>query len=228
MKQDSRYRWWPFAAGSGQIIIVVTALLALAALLWVLSSHWLTGSILALSTMLWLAILYFFRDPPRVIRAEPGVALSPGDGRVVHIAAEREERYLLADTVRISLFLSVMDVHVQRMPLEGQVVVVEHQPGKFLQAFKPEASQVNEAINTVIETAYGRILVRQIAGILARRCVNYLHAGELVFAGQRFGLIRFGSRIDLFLPPNAQVLVAIGDQVYGGVTAVARLQGIDR
>lgn len=228
MRQDSRHRWWPFAAGSGLTITGATAVLVTAALLWILWPHWLTGSFLAASAGLWLAILYFFRDPPRFIRSKPGIVLSPGDGRVVHIGAEQEGRYLLADTMRISLFLSVTDVHVQRIPLEGRVVVVEHQPGQFLQAFKPEASQVNEAIATVVETAYGRILVRQVAGILARRCVNYLEAGDPVQAGQRFGMIRFGSRIDLFLPPEAQALVAVGDKVQGGITPLARLQQGER
>ncbi len=146
----------------------------------------------------------------------------------MHIGVEREERYLMADSLRISLFLSVMDVHVQRIPLEGRVAVVEYQPGMFLQAFKPEASKVNEAIATVIETVYGCILVRQVAGILARRCVNYLEVDELVQTGQRFGLIRFGSRIDLSLPPEAQVLVAAGDKVQGGITPVARLEQKDK
>lgn len=228
MKRDNRDHWWPFAVGGGLYIAGATAVLVVAAALMFLWQNWLTGSILALTAGLWLAILYFFRDPTRIIQSEPGIVLSPGDGRVVHIAAEQEERYLQGDTVRISIFLSVMDVHVQRIPLEGKVLSVEHQPGKFLQAFKPEASQVNEAISMVVETAFGLILVRQVAGILARRCVNYLVAGEQVHTGQRFGLIRFGSRVDLHLPPEAQVLVAVGDQVHGGITAVARLGGGSR
>lgn len=228
MKPDSQYWWWPFAEGSGSIIAGATVVLAATVVLWIVYQHWLSTAVLVASVGLWLAFLFFFRDPPRAIHSEPGLVLSPGDGKVVHIGTEREEHYLQAETLRISLFLSLMDVHVQRIPLEGRVEVVEHRPGKFLQAFKPEASQVNEGISMVVETAYGRILVRQVAGILARRCVNYLEASERVQTGQRFGLIRFGSRIDLYLPPDAKVLVAVGDKVQGGITPLAWLEQGDR
>jgi phosphatidylserine decarboxylase len=100
---------------------------------------------------------------------------------------------------------------------------VQHHPGKFLQAFRPEASDVNEYIAMMIEGEYGRLLIKQIAGILARRCVNKMQPGDTIRAGQRFGLIKFGSRLDLFLPPSAQLLIAVGDKVYGGLTPIARL-----
>lgn len=224
VEQNGQNRRWPFAAGSGLTITGITVVLGAAVLTWSYWPNFLTVFFLALAAGCWLLILYFFRDPQRIINPEPGIALSPGDGTVVAVASEREETYLDADVVRISIFLSLMDVHVQRVPLDGRVTRVDHRPGRYLQAFKPEASQVNEAISMVVETAYGRILVRQIAGMLARRCVNYARSGEELCAGQRFGLIRFGSRVDLFLPPGAQVLVATGDKVSGGITPVARLQ----
>jgi phosphatidylserine decarboxylase len=143
---------------------------------------------------------------------------------VVEITHEREDYYLKEDIIRISIFLSITDVHVQRVPLGGKVTVIDHQPGQYLQAFKPEASDVNEYIAMVTESGYGRVLIKQIAGILARRCVNYAQPGDTLQTGQRFGLIRFGSRLDLFLPPNAQLLVKIGDKIEGGLTSIAQLK----
>ena len=116
-----------------------------------------------------------------------------------------------------------MNVHVQRIPITGTVKMVRHQPGRFLQAFRPEASSVNEYIAMLIQTTFGPVLVKQIAGIMARRCVNDAHPGDIVNGGQRFGMIKFGSRVDLFIAPAAEILVTVGDRVIGGVTPVARL-----
>jgi phosphatidylserine decarboxylase len=190
---------------------------------WFLWQNIATGLFLFLATALWLLILYFFRDPNRKVVNEPGLVIGPGDGEVVEIVHEREEKYLKAEIIRISMFLSVTDVHVQRVPLGGKVTVVEHQPGQYLQAFKPEASDVNEYIAMVTESGYGRVLIKQIAGILARRCVSYAKPGDELQTGQRFGLIRFSSRLDLFLPPDAQLLVKIGDKIEGGITPMAQL-----
>jgi phosphatidylserine decarboxylase len=217
-------RFWPLAEGSGATVGVVTAVLTLAILLWLRFTNLLAGLFLFLSTSLWLLILYFFRDPNRHVVNEPGCVIGPGDGEVVEIVHEREEQYLQADAIRISMFLDITDVHIQRIPLSGQVKLVRYQPGKFLQAFRPEASDVNENIAMVIEGEYGRILIKQIAGILARRCVNKMRPGDIVQTGQRFGLIKFSSRLDLFLPPDAQLLVSIGDKVYGGLTPIAQLK----
>ncbi|MEJ2747772.1 MAG: phosphatidylserine decarboxylase [Anaerolineae bacterium] len=226
MKDYGADRWWPFAQGGGVTIAVFTVLWATAVTLWFLWQNWATGIFLFLAAALWLLILYFFRDPNREVVNESGLVIGPGDGEVVEIIHEREERYLRADAIRISIFLSVTDVHVQRVPLGGKVTVVDHQPGQYLQAFKPEASDVNEFIAMVTESGYGRILIKQIAGILARRCVNYARPGDILQTGQRFGLIRFGSRLDLFLPPNAQLLVKIGDKIIGGLTPIAQLKSV--
>ena len=229
MKRYGADRRWPFAQGGGATILVFTLLLAAAVFLWFTFTNLAAGIFLFVATFLWLLMLYFFRDPNRTIRAEPGLVLGPGDGEVVEIQQEEETRYLKETAVRISLFLNITDVHVQRAPLGGQVTLVERQPGKFLQAFRPEASEVNEYIAMVIESEpYGRILVKQIAGILARRCVNYLQPGDVVNTGQRLGLIRFSSRVDLFLPTDAQLLVQVGDKVYGGLTPIARLPKMER
>lgn len=223
MKQGGRGRLWPFATGGNGTIGVATAVFTLAILLYRRTRTLLSQFLLFIITGLWLLILYFFRDPERQTPNQPGLVVSPADGEIVAIVREREGRYLQDDTLRISIFLSITNVHVQRIPLQGVVTLVDHQPGKFLQAFLPEASDVNEHIAMMIQTPYGPLLVKQIAGILARRCVNYMQAGYSVQTGQRFGLIRFSSRVDLFLPPNAQLLVHIGDKVTGGVTPMAQL-----
>ncbi len=222
MKQPGQDREWPFAEGSEGTLGVATAVYALIHLLnWRARNGW--GQLLViLSTGVWLLILYFFRDPKRQPPNQPGLVVSPADGEIVAIIRERENRYLQADTIRVSIFLSITNVHVQRVPLQGVVTQIDHQPGKFLQAFRPEASEVNEYIAMTLDTPYGPVLVKQIAGILARRCVNYLRPGQSVQTGQRFGLIRFSSRVDLYLPPNAELLVRIGDQVRGGVTPFAQ------
>ncbi len=225
MENYGKDRWWPFAQGGGVTIAVFTIVWGTAVtLFYFLWQNWATGFFLLLATALWLLILYFFRDPNRKVVDEPGLVIGPGDGEVVEIVHEHEDYYLKEDVIRISMFLSITDVHVQRVPLGGAVTVIDHQPGQYLQAFKPEASDVNEYIAMVTESRYGRVLIKQIAGILARRCVNYARPDDVLQTGQRFGLIRFGSRLDLFLPPNAQLLVKIGDKIEGGLTPIAQLE----
>lgn len=220
----SKNKKWPFAYGGEATIIFASALLAAAVYLWYRYTNFAAGLFLVIAAALWLLILYFFRDPTRYPPDEPGLVVAPGDGEIVVIQQEHESQYLQADVLRISMFLSVTNVHVQRAPIGGKVTLVEHVPGQFLQAFKPEASDVNENIAMVIESRYGRVLLKQIAGILARRCVNHAQPGDSIHTGQRFGLIKFGSRLDLFLPPNAKLLVQIGDKVTGGITPIARLK----
>ena len=214
---------WPLARGSGGTVWLVTLVWATAVSGYRRSHTRLSTLGLGLASALWLLILYFFRDPERQVTAVPGQILSPADGVIMAVVPEREEQYLQAETIRVSIFLSVFNVHVQRAPCAGRVVGVAHQPGQFLPAFRPEASQMNESMAMVLETEYGRFLIKQIAGILARRCVNYMHPGDTLTTGQRFGLIRFGSRVDLYLPPQAEILVPVGTPVSGGLTPIARL-----
>lgn len=216
-------RDWPFAQGGGTTIGIFSTVWGTAVFLYLMFKNLGTGIFLSLISGLWLLILYFFRDPNRQTLDEPGLVVGPGDGEIVEITPFQETTYLHEETIRVSMFLSVMDVHVQRVPLGGKVTLVDHRPGKKLQAFRPEASDVNEYIAMITESEYGRVLVKQIAGILARRCVNYMQPGDTAQSGQRYGLIRFGSRIDLFLPTNATILVKVGDRVTGGITPIAQL-----
>ena len=169
-------------------------------------------------------ILWFFRDPDREIDLLSDVFYSPGDGVVSDLELIHENEYLHGSFMRIGIFLSVYDVHVQRVPMTGRVDFVEYQPGKNLPAFNPGASAENEQIVMGLETAHGKIIIKQIAGILARRCINYAQAGDQIYAGQRFGLIKFGSRVELYLPTDARIICAVGDQVYGGVSVLAEME----
>jgi phosphatidylserine decarboxylase len=223
MTKDPHIQSWTFKKWQDPTILASSSLFALAIATAFFIPGWLTTILLVLTLTVWIVILYFFRDPDRAVLDQPGLVVGPGDGEVVSIELLKEVRYLKVDTIRISIFLSLFDVHVQRAPLAGKVTLVEHQHGKFLQAFRPEASDVNEYIAMQIDTPFGNLLVKQIAGILARRCINYAQSGSQVRTGQRYGLIKFGSRVDLFLPPQANVLIEVGDKVYGGLTPIAQL-----
>jgi phosphatidylserine decarboxylase len=223
MQRYGKDRPWPFAEGGEVTITIFTILWGTAVFLFLRMKNSGTGLLLTLITGLWGLILYFFRDPNRQTVDEPGLVVGPGDGEIVEIAPFTEFTYLQEETIRVSMFLSVTNVHIQRVPLGGKVTIVDHRPGRYLQAFRPEASDVNEYIAMVTESEYGRVLIKQIAGILARRCVNYAQPGDTVRTGQRFGLIKFGSRLDLFLPTHAKILVKVGDRITGGITPIAQL-----
>jgi len=164
---------------------------------------------------------FFFRDPDRAIPAGEGVVVSPADGEIVAIDRVDEPLFIEGPALRIGVFMSIWDVHVNRAPLAGVVQLVCHVPGRFRPAFRPEAAEVNEHLLTGIETAAGPILVKQIAGVLARRCVSYVSVGEPLRRGQRIGLIRFSSRVDVYLPAGAQACVGLGDRVRAGSSALA-------
>ena len=170
---------------------------------------------------LWVA--YFFRDPERMGERGEHLVISPADGRVVQIAEVDEPAFLQGRAVRVSIFMNVFDVHVNRYPVDGVVRYVHYNPGKFLVATKDQASLENEQTSVGIESGETRVLVRQIAGLIARRIVTYSHVGDVVKQGDRMGLIRFGSRVDVFLPPGSPVHVRQGDVTNAGVTVIAEL-----
>ncbi|GBC82612.1 Phosphatidylserine decarboxylase proenzyme [bacterium HR10] len=165
---------------------------------------------------------YFFRDPDRVIPDDERAIVSPADGRVVALTAldPNDPR----SPVRLSIFLSPFDVHVNRAPMAGRIVAIHHRPGRFLPAMRAEASAENEQTEIRIVGERMELILRQIAGILARRIVCWKRAGDLVHKGERIGVIKFGSRTDLVLPPDVEVLVRVGDRVLGGSTILARIR----
>ena len=174
----------------------------------------------------WIA--YFFRDPPRVTPLREGLIIAPGDGKICALERVRPPGELgLGDSerLRISIFLSVFDVHINRAPLAGRIARSVYVQGSFLNAALDKASELNERRATVIVAPDGtEIAVVQIAGLIARRIVSFVREGESVGTGQRIGLIRFGSRVDLYLPPGREALVAFGQRAIGGETVLADLK----
>lgn len=203
---------WPFVLGGITLAIVVAFLAGTAFGLVVL----------ALSVF----FLFFFRDPDRHVDAPPDAVLSPADGRVMVAGAPTAPGFSAADWQQISVFLSPMDVHVNRMPVSGRVTKVEYHPGRFLPAYREEAAGQNEFTEVVIDHDGQPIVVRQIVGILARRIVCRVRDGDVVRAGDRFGVMKFGSRMDIFLPVTATLLAAVGQRVVGGITVVANLRPV--
>ena len=169
-----------------------------------------------------LAFLAFFRDPERVVPTLPGAVLAPADGKVMGVA-EVEDGWV-GPAVRLSIFLSPLDVHVNRAPAAGIVRDVEYVPGRFLAAYKPEASEQNERCTVALESDAARLSVRQISGVLARRIVCRVRPGDKLQAGQRYGMIRFGSRTDLLVPAGTALRVKVGDRVRGGETVMGMLR----
>jgi phosphatidylserine decarboxylase len=171
-----------------------------------------------------LFVLFFFRDPERVVPEGKGLVVAPADGKVIVVKDVYEPDYLKQDVKQISIFLSVFNVHVNRVPLGGTVEAVKYIPGKFLVASADKASTDNEQTAMVISAGKDRILVKQIAGIIARRVVCYAKPGDRVQTGERYGLVRFGSRVDLFLPKDADLMVAVGDRIKGARDVIGVLK----
>ena len=171
--------------------------------------------------------LFFFRDPDRPTNAPDSAVLSPADGRVMVAGAPTVQAFPASGWQQISIFLSPMDVHVNRLPVSGRVTKVEYHPGRFLPAFRADAGDLNEFTEVTIDHGGQTIVVRQIVGILARRIVCRVKEGEQVKAGDRFGVMKFGSRMDIFLPGTATLHTAVGEKVVGGVTVLATLQDSD-
>jgi phosphatidylserine decarboxylase len=170
------------------------------------------------------AIALFFRDPARSNAAQPGEILSPADGRIVAVDQVEEDRYLAGKALRISVFMSIFNVHVNRIPMDAKVMAVKHVPGGFAMAHLDDAGTINERTEILLEDSSGRkSLLVQVAGLVARRIVCRLSEGDSVVRGNRFGLICFGSRVDLYLPAAAVPDVEIGNRVRAGKSVLARM-----
>jgi phosphatidylserine decarboxylase len=173
-------------------------------------------------SVLTLFTVWFFRNPDPGTPTEPGLVVAPGNGKVISISEEEEPTYMGGTARRITIFLSVFDVHVQRAPVSGVVEHRVYKPGKYLVAWNEKASADNEQASLGIRTPAGPVLVRQIAGLIARRIVTDHAIGDEVERGHRIGLIRFGSRVDLFIPMDWDVVSTVGDRVHVGSTVLAR------
>jgi phosphatidylserine decarboxylase len=207
----------PFIGGA-------TFLAALGWSAWALGLGGVLGQILApVLTVLALFTLWFFRDPMHPVPADPSLVVAPGQGKVIVVQEVDESTYMGGPCRKISIFLSVFDVHVQRAPVTGVVEHRVYKPGAYAVAWLDKASEENEQASLGLRTPTGKVLVRQIAGLIARRIVTDQEVGQSVSRGDRIGLIRFGSRVDVFLPLEWETLCEIGDRVVVGVTPLARL-----
>ena len=201
---------WPFVLGGLAIAIVAL---------------WLFKPFVGITLLVLAAFfLFFFRDPERVVAAPDSAVVSPADGRVMVAGPSTTQAFPDDRWLQISIFLSPMDVHVNRIPVTGRVRGVKYHPGRFLPAYRANAGELNEFTEVTIDHGGQTIIVRQIVGVLARRIVCRVKEGDVVKAGQRFGVMKFGSRMDIFLPRSATLQTKVGDKVVGGVTVLGMLR----
>ena len=211
-------------AREGLVFVAIAAALTAGAFWVALSRRSIPFWILAFALLvvaLW--VVYFFRDPERTGPRGETLVVAPADGRVVMITEVEEPAFLKSKAIRISIFMNIFNVHVNRYPVSGVVKKVEYKRGKFVNAVGEQASLENEQRSVGIEAGQYRVLVRQIAGLIARRIVTYSKEGQHVQQGERMGLIRFGSRVDVFVPRSAHLRVKVGDVTFAGTTVVAEL-----
>lgn len=214
----------------GHKIIAISGLICL--VLWCMIYYFHSHSEAALlitSTVIlltfWLFIVAFFREPRRVKIHDSDLVFSPCDGRVVVTEVVYEDEYIKEDMLQISIFMSVTNIHMNWMPVAGEVEYYKYHPGRFLIAWHPKSSTENERTTTVVTLDDGnRVLFRQVAGLIARRIVSYIKVGDKVNQNDVFGFIKFGSRIDVLVPKNSELLVEIGDPVVGSQTPIVRLR----
>jgi phosphatidylserine decarboxylase len=206
----------PFILGTAAPAVVALC----AALLWRGAVLW--GLALSLA-LLALGMLAFFRDPERSGPRGTDLIIAPADGTIVDLSPAEEPSYLKSEASRVSIFLSLFDVHINRYPVSGRVEHRAYDAGRFEPAWRAAASHSNERSSTGIEFRGRAVLVRQIAGVAARRITTYARIGDDVIQGQRMGLIRFGSRVDVYMPGDASLEVKVGQRARGGVTVLARL-----
>ncbi|HET7456098.1 MAG TPA: phosphatidylserine decarboxylase family protein [Gemmatimonadaceae bacterium] len=211
-------------AKEGYVFIAVAALVAVAAFALALNRRswplWLLAFVILL-VAIWVA--YFFRDPERTGERGDRLVVAPADGRVVMITDVDEPLFIKGKATRISIFMNVFSVHVNRYPVSGTVGYVQHSPGKFLNAAVEQASLENEQASVGVEAGGRRVLVRQIAGLIARRIITYSKVGDRAEQGSRFGLIRFGSRVDVFVPAGSVVRAKVGEDTVAGTTVIAEM-----
>lgn len=201
----------------GVVIIIINLVLLMVFHL----PMWLQVAFIILSVAFYLFLISFFRNPKRNIAVDANNIIAPADGKVVVIEETMETEYFNTARRQVSIFMSPANVHVNRNPVSGTVKYLKYHPGKFLVAWHPKSSAENERTTVVINNGNIELLMRQIAGILARRIVNYLKINEAVKQGEEFGFIKFGSRVDLFLPLNAKIVVQLNQDVRGGETVIA-------
>ena len=207
------------------IITLILVLIDIVCLIFARISAPFAIALVAASVLFLLFILRFFRRPIRRFEGEDNLLISPADGKVVVIEETTEEEYFGDKRLQLSIFMSVWDVHINYFPVSGKVRFYKYHPGDYLVARHPKSSTLNERNTIVLETALGKqLLLRQIAGFVARKISCYCKEGDEVSGGQEMGFIKFGSRVDIFLPPGSEILVPLGTHVTGKLTPIARLK----
>lgn len=207
------------------IPLVLAILLAFNALIYITGISLLFVVVLIPSIAIAVLAVRFFRDPQTVKSANPGEVLSSADGQVVVIEPTFEKEYFKDERIQVSVFMSVFNVHINHVPVDSEIVYQKYHPGKFLMASLPKSSEDNERATTVFRIADGtEILVRQIAGLVARRIAIYKKPGDRVTVKDQLGFIRFGSRVDIFFPKGTEIPVKMNEVVKGGITVLGRLQ----
>lgn len=192
---------------------------------WLSSSNLLENIILLISIVLYLLVLQFFRNPKRYTQVDHHQVIAPADGKIVAIEEIEEPEYFKGKRLQISIFMSPLNVHVNRYPISGVIKYAKYHPGAYLVAWHPKSSTLNERTSVVVESPEGQeVMYKQIAGALARRIVMYAKKGEKVLQGKDSGFIKFGSRVDVILPLDANILVKIGDKARGGEQILAELK----
>ncbi|HEV7388681.1 MAG TPA: phosphatidylserine decarboxylase family protein [Gemmatimonadaceae bacterium] len=211
-------------AREGLLFIAIAAVIAAGAFGFAISRRswglWLAAFVLLLLA-LWVA--YFFRDPERTGERGPSLVVSPADGKLIMITEVDEPSFVKGRAIRLSIFMNVFNVHVNRYPVDGVVAYIHYNKGKFLNAASDKSSLENEQMSVGIDHGRYRILVRQIAGLIARRIVTYSKLGQQVKQGDRMGIIRFGSRVDVFIPVGSKILARLGEVTTAGVTILSEL-----
>ncbi|WP_068597666.1 phosphatidylserine decarboxylase family protein [Vaginella massiliensis] len=209
-------------------IILLIALVLFIGLSYVFCSYFPHPFGAMLSFSLWILygfMIWFFRNPTRNSNSSDRCVIAPVDGKVVVLEEVYEAEFLKEKCIQLSIFMSPLNVHVTRYPVSGKVIFSKYHKGKFLVAFDPKSSELNERTTVVVETAENkRVLFRQIAGAVARRIVLYAKENDSAVAGQEYGFIKFGSRLDLFLPLDTEILVKVGDKTKGGLQKIAELK----
>lgn len=196
--------------------------LAILAFLMILA-YWIWPWLVIIPGILFLFISYFFRNPERDIPLNELMILSPADGVIMDVERVLEDQFLHGESIRVRIFLSLFNVHINRCPIAGEVVFRAYRPGQMIPAFKSHASELNEKNFVGIHNQHMQILVTQVTGFIARRIVCWVNIGDKVAQGERYGLIKFGSCSEIFVPTNVEIMVSPGDKVRGGVSVIGRV-----
>ncbi len=214
--------------GTDNIIVMLVISLVLLLAGYFVTNKWVSIPFYSAGILLAVFTLWFFRDPdrniPDIAKADHSIILAPADGKIVNVLEEEEKYFLKGPSKRVSIFLSPVDVHVNRSPVTGTVEYYEYFPGDYLVAYHPKSSELNEHTRIGVETNCGKVFFKQIVGILARRLVCELKVGDSVEAGRRFGMMKFGSRMDIAISPDSEIYVKEGDRVVAGETIIAKLK----